>query len=142
MPSRRASHSGQQKAADGCICTFENRSGERYTLHSVGPPTKIVSLMCDHALAVGSDFRLISYSTPETIFGDLDGARAAGLNWQGFSTPKPSPEKRILGQVGRLEMLHPRLGMDERKTRQHRESRQKKAALRGEAATAARETGR
>lgn len=103
---------GAVRAEYGCILTFENAQGQTLTLHRVGPPTKMVPEMCDQALALDETFRVVSYSTPSTVYTDLQGHRLGGQReaYANDSNPRANtPEVQILGRIKRMEMIHPRM---------------------------------
>jgi hypothetical protein len=83
-------------------------SGDRLTLHATGPAGLAVSGLCATALARDPSYRLISYSTPETIYGDMQGNRADIVGPTGLVRRQPRPEAQILGRIGRIDLLHPR----------------------------------
>jgi len=91
---------GGNKARDeaGIICTLrEQRTGLRRVMHIPGKrydATKLLVRMID---AMPGEWRLLSYSTPETIATDLDGMRMSGQ----------MPELNALARHGRLDLLDP-----------------------------------
>jgi hypothetical protein len=100
--------SGDRRNEYGCIVTFEDGDGGRLTLHATGPAGLAVSGLCATALARDPSYRLISYSTPETIYGDMQGNRADIVGPTGLVRRQPRPEAQILGRIGRIDLLHPR----------------------------------
>lgn len=102
---------GTQRKEAGCTCTFEAADGKRITMHRFGSPTGGVRDMCETALAADPTYRLISYSTPESIHSDITGARADGQGPENTTARRALPEQLILGRIRMLHMLHPRLVM-------------------------------
>lgn len=105
------------RAKYGCLTTWEHPDGRTLTIHRVGKPLTALREAASIALGECEEMRLASYSTPETIYSDLIGARADAMQpARGFkatwakSMPKPLPEQIVLGQAGLSpELLHPRL---------------------------------
>lgn len=100
---------GMQRATDGFVTTWENTDGKRLTVHRDGPPMEGLAVVCDQMIARDPSYRMISYSTPETIYGDMTGSRADVLSASGHSQRIGLPEVKILGRVGRIDLVHPRL---------------------------------
>lgn len=130
-PERGLPTSGWTRAAAGCTCSFEGAHGRRLTLTDRGPIVEILPGMLDEALALDETYRLIAYSTPETIYADVVGLRAPFVS-HGQSQSHTSPEVNVLARVGRSEMIHPSLAArtDERALRQQRENRGKRKRAR------------
>lgn len=97
-----------ERALYGAIVSFENADEKTLTIHRQGPPEKVVLAACEIALRLDPSFRVVSYSTPQTIFADLDGARMHRVHLN-FDTPSNRPEELILSRLGLSSMLHPRL---------------------------------
>jgi hypothetical protein len=95
---------GAERAEYGCIVTFERDDGLRLTIHRQGPPMKGLRQACAIALAQDESYRIISYSTPQTIMTDLNGRKPTA----GAST-FDSVEALVASQAGMRAMLHPRL---------------------------------
>lgn len=68
--------SGDTRARFGCLTTWEADDGKTLTLHRTGPTQKALREAAVIALTRDESYRLVAYSTPETIFTDLDGGRA------------------------------------------------------------------
>jgi hypothetical protein len=97
--------SGQEAATYGAIVTFENAVGERLAVHRSGSKRIAVEQACAVATGYDSSFRIISISTPETIYTDLQGARLARPNQNGSAVP--FPETRMARTFpGGMGMLH------------------------------------
>lgn len=110
--------SGEQRAKYGCILTFENEAGQVFVLHRTGPIKYGIREACAIALAHDETFRVVSFSTPQSIYTDLTGGRADALIDPPKSSlkasyskakPIPLPEIMALGTAGLREMIHPRL---------------------------------
>lgn len=110
-PVKLLRSSGQERATFGAICTFENAEGLRLVLHRKGTPSAAVADMCDTALSLDETFRLLCYSTPSTIYTDMQGMRSPAGESAGrrAATTWASPEAKALSTIGRLELLHPSL---------------------------------
>jgi len=84
-----------ERDGDGIIVTLrEQQSGALHVMHVPGmrrAALKQVARWCD---THEDDWRLLSYSTPETIYSDLDGARGIF-----------PPERHALSSIGRLDLL-------------------------------------
>lgn len=91
----------------GCTVTFENEDGATLTLHRRGAPEAVLAALCDEAKAIDETLRVVSYSSPATILTDVTGPPTRLGRYR---------EATILGMVGRLEMLHPRLRGRSRKS--------------------------
>lgn len=80
------------------------------------PPREAVVALCEAALRKDPTYRVIAYSTPETIFADISGARGDVVGAWGKDQRRPLPEATVLGHVGLQHLLHPRLAImsDER----------------------------
>src|SRR2546430_15146 len=107
---------GQERNRFGCLTTWENGEGKTITLLRTGPMKEALSHAAECVLMLDPTFRLVAYSTPETIYSDLIGARAdnqlqAGSNgWShGKTRARPLSEQMALGRIGRPDLLHPRL---------------------------------
>lgn len=91
---------GRLSAEYGCTLTLENDGGETLTLHRAGRPETVLGMLCDEALQIDGTLRVISYSSPATILADVTGPPTGTGRHR---------EATVLGMVGRLQMLHPRL---------------------------------
>lgn len=117
-PYRKQLLNSDNRKKYGCITTWEAPDGMTLTLHRTGP-TLAAALRTAAAIALGEreDYQLAAYSTPETIYGDLIGARADYLKPSGYggktswSQPAALPEQIVLANAGLSwrELLHPRL---------------------------------
>jgi len=98
--------SGLDRAKLGFVAIWENADGETLVLHATGTAKVALARMCNGIAGLDPTFRLICYSTVDTIFTDLQGTRVDG---DGNLLPQRLPEHRALSAAGRLDMLHPRL---------------------------------
>lgn len=94
----------RERAEYGCIVSFENADGKRLVLHAKGAPRQALNLLCDRALDLDPSFRVVGYSTPETVYQDLLGRRQY-LSVAGDYRNQGSIEARALGHIGRGDML-------------------------------------
>ena len=85
---------GRERAEYGCITTWKNDAGKTLTLHRAGSPPKALGAARDAVRSLDPTFRLLSYSTPETVYRDLTRDRT--------NTDARTPEA-ILG----FDLLHP-----------------------------------
>lgn len=109
MSPRHDSHFGRHiREQAGCIITFENAAGERLSGHRVGKPMTAFRELCDAALELDPSYRVVSYSTPETILTDLRGRQVQDMRTaeRGGGT---IPERTACGMAKRRAMLHERL---------------------------------
>lgn len=98
---------GRHRAQYGCLVTFENAGERVLTLHWVGPPLTALREACVDALALDPTFRVTAYSTPQTIWQDLQGRE--GSHVAGHESAIQLPEAKMLSRAGMNGMLHPRL---------------------------------
>jgi hypothetical protein len=98
----------RERAEYGCIVTFENSDGKVWIRHVPGPPRAGLRKACDEALALDETFRVVSYSTPSTVYQDMQGARRSN-SYLAPGGAVQSVEGMVLGLAGRREMLHPRI---------------------------------
>lgn len=102
--------SGHARAEHGSITTWENEDGKTLTLHRSGPMRETLGETVREVLALDPTFRLVCYSTPESILTDLAGNRRDAADWQsGNALPIALPEVKALAMIGRRDLLHPRL---------------------------------
>lgn len=67
------------------------------TIHRPGETTTALASVCETLDRLGSDWRIVSVSTPATILRDLNGSIADTC----------PPEFELLASVGRLDLLEP-----------------------------------
>ncbi len=96
---------GYMRPRFGFVATWENAAGRTLTVHRVGPVKAQLLDVIRVVLSLDPSFRLVGYSTPDTILTDLQGRT---LKRADDGRPVPLPESIALGMVGRLELLHPR----------------------------------
>jgi hypothetical protein len=104
------SRNGQQAANAGITCTFVAENGRKHTSTLSGSPTWALGELCDEALEIDPTMKLLSYSTPDTIYSDLNGRHTKETHLQ-------VPELQVLGRIGRREMCHPSLIGEDAKSR-------------------------
>lgn len=92
---------GDARAEYGCVVSFENADGATFSVHRQGPPLRGLKEACAIALARDEGYRVVCFSTPQTIFTDLQERDYAG--------PQRLPEHIALGRIGLAALLHPRL---------------------------------
>lgn len=104
-------YGGHDAALFGCTATFENSEGKTLTIHRDGPTLTGLRNACLTAFALDQTFKIVAYSTPQTIFGDLDGARGdlQPSNGKAARQRKPHPETIMMGRIKMRHMVHPRL---------------------------------
>jgi hypothetical protein len=89
---------------------------EFFSMHIAGLRGEALQYLADLIDRSGIDWRVLSYSTPETIVGDLKQRRAV----QPESTTRRAfaylgaPEANALGRIGRLDLLDPDVDRGER----------------------------
>jgi Homeodomain-like domain-containing protein len=89
----------------GIIVTLrEQRSRELFSMHIPGKSAEALLYLAARLDRLPEDWRLLCYSTPRTILGDLQGRYAR----QGI-TYLNDLEARMLTQVGRIDLLDPEL---------------------------------
>jgi HNH endonuclease len=115
-----------ERAAYGFTATIREQAGGRIeTCHRVGPPLATLKAFMveldERSADEGSDWRLLCYSTPNTIFGDLLVSRDGRAEQS--KGAKQGIEALVLARVGRIDRLDPSL--------ERPWSRKNKAARRG-----------
>lgn len=101
LPVLRMPINGGDRQSAGVIVTArEQTTGLRDVFHRAGPDA--LRAVCDVIDALDGDWRVLSICTPDTIYRDLQGTRAA--EW-GAETSMPEPT--MLGRIGRLDLLDP-----------------------------------
>jgi hypothetical protein len=108
---------GEERAKLGSVSTWENADRKTLVLHRIGPMREAFSETIGEVLALDPTFRLVCYSTPDTILTDLQGNRRDFVNDKGDSTPVALPEVQALARVGRRDLIHPRLNRPTRDRR-------------------------
>lgn len=93
----------------GCTVTFRNDNGDLLAMYRFGPPIQGLRDMCDEAISRDATFRVVAYSTPQTIFGDLQGGRADYVSGEGRRLQRATPEQAVLSKIGRADLCHPGL---------------------------------
>ena len=113
----------RERAEYGCTLTFENDNGQRLVVVRKGPPMAGFRQACAIALSHDETFRVISYSTPETIFRDLTGRMVMDGN-----TTVMLPELQLAARYGLRHMLHRRLLEASEAHKKDRDVRYRRAA--------------
>lgn len=92
----------------GCIVTVENMAtGQKVTWHIEGLRGDAVRNAADRIDALGPDWKVVSYSSPQTILSDL---RSAPMNGDARHPGRPAmPEPMLFSRVARADVVHPRL---------------------------------
>lgn len=101
MPSNVILRNGVERAKYGCTTTWKNASGELLTVHRGGSPKVAVIDIARDVLALDETYRLVCYSTPETIYRDVAMADAR------LNTKARTPESAVLSMAGLSHLLHP-----------------------------------
>lgn len=106
----------EDRARYGSLTTWENAAGETFVIHRTGKLKEAIREAAAIALALDPSFRLVSYSTPDTIYTDLKGGRADFIHpasgfkaTYGKANPVALPEQIILGQAGLRHLIHPKI---------------------------------
>lgn len=110
-PAKPLPMSGQERKTFGCILTFENAAGRREVVHAEGARIEGLRRACAHMLALDPTFKLLSYSTPETIYTDLQGrrvnqAKSTDIGGETGDIGVMFPEPALLDRAGYRQMLH------------------------------------
>ncbi len=104
MPGAQLVMSGDKRSEYGCIVTArEQETDARIVLHRTG--YNVIAQICDELDALEGDWRVLSYSTPATVYRDLQGTRQH--EWK---DTMQYPEEHVLGRIGRLDLLDPSMG--------------------------------
>lgn len=109
--------SGQEKAMYGITTTWENGNGCLLTVHRRGQPLAVLREIASDVIAVDPTYRLVSYSTPETILRDLDGNRRTT---KGRNNQLLLAEQNLLSRIGLAHLTHPRLRSRDNSEARHR----------------------
>ena len=101
MESQVILRNGVERARYGCTTTWKNAKGETLTVYRGGSPKEAVAEIARDVLALDETYRLVCYSTPETIYRDVAMADVR-------QNPKSrTPESAVLCMVGLPHLLHP-----------------------------------
>jgi hypothetical protein len=76
-PDRPIPMSPSEQAVYGAIVTLENAGGEIVVIHHTGRIKAAVERAYVEATSLDASFRIVSVSTPTSIFEDMQGARAS-----------------------------------------------------------------
>lgn len=100
----RLNSGSQQRKRDGCTVSFINDAGEQLTLTRQGPPRESLKQMLDAALSVDATYKVIAYSTPDSILMDINGSRRHGYEEKRVN--RQHPEMAALAAIGRKDLCH------------------------------------
>lgn len=75
--------SGDESKKFGAIVTFENSAGKRLVLHRLGGTKKAIAAACVDALRLDETFKVVCFSTPTSVYRDLQGDRIVTGNRDG-----------------------------------------------------------
>jgi len=93
----------------GCIVSVrEQSSGDVRSLHAPGLRMEALQTICELLDRTEGDWKVVGYSTPETIVFDLKGKRHGGGH-KDSPAHIAFPEARVLAGIGRLDLLDPSL---------------------------------
>jgi len=109
MSHRGRFTNGRDAQAFGCIVSFEGENGAELTLHRTGSLRDGLRDACETARAIDPTLRVVSYSTPQTIYDDLQGARLKHPRGDGYLIEPPWPEASALGSARLVYMAHARV---------------------------------
>lgn len=91
---------GRDSTEWGCIVTVKNADGKTLSLHRPGRDALTRAL--DDALTLDPTFRVVSISTPLTIYNDLQARLPHPV-----TEVVPLPEHAKLGRLKRMALCHP-----------------------------------
>jgi hypothetical protein len=98
----------KERAVYGATITARSTQGDTLTLARTNrTAVEAVREICELLDALDDDYRVVSVSTPVTVERDLYASRVA-LKGNQVGVVH-TPEKGLLAQAGRLDMLHPSL---------------------------------
>lgn len=98
---------GEERAKEGCLTTWENSEGKTLTLHRVG--VNALREACAIAMSRDETYRLVAYSSPQSIYSDLIGIRTRTHTKSGQRLAHQSPEVHMMSRIGLLDLVHQRL---------------------------------
>ena len=104
--------SGLVREVDGITVTLrEQTTGDMHTVVERGHVKDALSRVCHYADVLEGDWKIVSISTPSSIYRDLHGHRGQhreeGKDRDGSYADPRSAEVNMLGQIGRVDMLQP-----------------------------------
>lgn len=102
--------SGPKRAVCGIIATLRNMTdGRMKSMHETGPFVTSVSKIAATCDALGPEWRIVSLSSPTSIFRDLQGTRnqRIGDGTRQASYDPRTAECKLLGKIKRLDLLAP-----------------------------------
>jgi hypothetical protein len=105
--TRARSHANDKRDEQGVIATLvDTETGATVSLHRMGLARDAVRAVAAYCDTLGETWKVQCLSTPRTIMRDLTGVRAIKANGR---VMEAMPEVNLLGQVGRRDLLSPRL---------------------------------
>lgn len=107
----------------GCTVTVENmRTGRMISWHIEGERGAALRNAADRIDRLGPAWKVVSYSTPQTIRSDLASVRVqSDVRHPGAIE---APETMMCSRIGRVDLVHPRLvGGVARQSRHHGRAR-------------------
>jgi hypothetical protein len=101
MPAAELAMAGRDRIEAGYIVTaLRQDTGESWTLHRAGRGA--LAAVCKVLDDAEGDWRVLTISTPETVYRDLQGTRY--VEWGDRIL---TPEVGMLGKIRRLDLLDP-----------------------------------
>ena len=101
MPAAQLNVNSYHRAVDGVTVTArEQATDERIVLHRTG--SDALRQVCDVLDEREGDWRVLTISTPTTIYRDLQGTR-----YRAWGDSTQCPEPHMLGIIGRKDLLDP-----------------------------------
>ena len=101
MRSERLLRNGRERAEYGCTTTWKNADGDTVTVHRGGSPREGLMAIAHDVTALDDTYRLVCYSTPETVYRDVVAADTRQ------NVLARTPESAALSQCGLHHLLHP-----------------------------------
>lgn len=103
---------GAERARYGVIVTArEQQTGRVKTMHQIGAPTGAIHEVVETLDSMEGDWKVVSISTPASIYRDLQGGRSVRADDQYEHRPHLSDprttEVSMLSRLGRLDLLEP-----------------------------------
>lgn len=97
--------SSAERSETGIIVTARDRDAAAYlVLHRTGPRRAALRAVCAVLDSLEGDWRVLTISSPESVYRDLQGTRA-----RPDADITPYPEPHALGVIGRHDLLDPSL---------------------------------
>ena len=99
------------------VSVRHQQTGQMRSLHEPGRAREALARACERVTAMGDEWRIVSISTPPSIYRDLQGIRVRERRRGFLKTEEiksrsrvddPRPEIQQLGQIGLLHLLEDR----------------------------------